>query len=150
MFTMQPTVRSSASDDRLRNGTPMHDVAAAVNSAQVLAEGGSGEREHRASGVSNTLGRFRIHPQGVLPPTSTTHRSAAGEQRGLNVAVFLNEVLAIGRPLRRGAVFALCAYEVQIARHLDVVGTAGVDAPDTYSSNSWPIARLTPHPSPTA
>ena len=90
-------------------------------SAQVLAEGGSGEREDRATGVSNTLGCFRIHAQGVMLPTTSTHRSAAGEQRRLDVAVFLNEVLAIGRPLRRIAVFALCAYEVHVARHLDVV-----------------------------
>ena len=33
---MQPTVRSSASDDRLRNGTPNDDVPAAMYSTQVL------------------------------------------------------------------------------------------------------------------
>ena len=73
MFTMQPTVRSSASDDRLQERDPDDDVPAAMYSAQVLAEGGSGEREDRATGVSNTLGSFGIHPQGVMPPTPTTH-----------------------------------------------------------------------------
>ena len=63
MFTMQPIVRSSASEDRLRNGTPMHDIAAAVYAAQVLAERSSGEREDRAMGVPNTLGCCWIHPQ---------------------------------------------------------------------------------------
>src|ERR1700752_3073417 len=93
---------------------------------QVLAEAGSGKREDRATRVSNTLGCFRIHPRSVMPPTATTYRSAAGEQRRLDVTVLLNEVLPIGRPLRRSAVFALCAYEVHVPRHLDVAVDADV------------------------
>src|ERR1700754_2462178 len=84
-------------------------------STQILADGGSGHREDRATGGSNTLGGLGIHLETVMPASSVAHRPAAGEQRRLDVAVPLDEILPIGRPVRRAAVLALGADEVHVA-----------------------------------
>src|SRR6267154_2620397 len=65
------------------------------------------------AGVSNTLGPFGIDVQRVMMPTTGAHRSMSSEQGRLNVAEFSDEVLA------------LFAYEVQVARHRNVVGDRG-------------------------